>query len=97
MKELPPDGEEEEEEEEEEKAQEEGEAVADKSEDNDELPGKRIAESGVSTSKESSPSENKRDQLKVSEHLKGKSTKTCRMPFLIFFIFFIFIMFMHLI
>lgn len=95
MKELPPDGEEEEEEEEEEKAQEEGEAVADKSEDNDELPGKRIAESGVSTSKESSPSENKRDQLKVSEHLKGKSTKTCRMPFFFFFI--IIIMFMHLI
>lgn len=87
MKELPPDGEEEEEEEEEEKAQEEGEAVADKSEDNDELPGKRIAESGVSTSKESSPSENKRDQLKVSEHLEGKSTKTCRMPFFFIFIF----------
>ncbi|XP_012776794.3 kanadaptin isoform X2 [Maylandia zebra] len=78
MKELPPDGEEEEEEEEEEKAQEEGEAVADKSEDNDELPGKRIAESGVSTSKESSPSENKRDQLKVSEHLKDQSHKQQR-------------------
>uniref|UniRef100_A0A3Q2X1L9 Solute carrier family 4 member 1 adaptor protein n=1 Tax=Haplochromis burtoni TaxID=8153 RepID=A0A3Q2X1L9_HAPBU len=89
MKELPPDGEEEEEEEEEEeKAQEEEEAVADKSEDNDELPGKGIAESGASTSKESSPSENKRDQLKVSEHLKGKSTKTCRMPFFFFFFFF---------